>query len=196
LNSKNNINPRELFKGSEKKCIFNCDKCNSEFESKLYNVLTGYWCPYCKKKTEAKLQEFLRTEFTDCKSQVRFNWCRYSGTNNIMPVDFVLIEKKIIIELDGEQHFNQISNWESPEYVQKKDVEKIELALQNRYSIIHLSQIDVWKDTYDWRNILKEEIQTISEQSPLCIFIQTHDLYVQHISQITIHNYKIRNIKL
>ena len=57
---KNTTSPRKLFKGSETTCIFDCDICHSEFKSKLYNVLTGYWCPYCKKKTEAKVYTFLK----------------------------------------------------------------------------------------------------------------------------------------
>ena len=69
---------------------FDCDTCHSEFESRLYNVLSGYWCPFCKKKTEAKVLKLLR-----CKTQLRFDWCRYSKINNIIQFDFE--KDKIII---------------------------------------------------------------------------------------------------
>ncbi len=152
---KNDKLPRNIFKGSETKYIFNCDKCNSEFESKMYNVLTGYWCPYCKNKSEAKVLTMLKESYPNCKTQIRFDWCRYSETNNIMPFDFGIIDSKILIELDGEQHFNQISNWNSPESVQLKDNEKMKYAIQHGYSIIHIYQVDVWSNTNNYDNHIK-----------------------------------------
>lgn len=71
-----------------------------------------------------------------------------------MPFDFGLTDKKILIELDGEQHFNQVSNWDSPESVQSKDIEKIKNSIQSGYSIIHIYQKEVWNDIYDWKIFL------------------------------------------
>ncbi len=181
LSPNSTIIPRKVFKGSEIRCTFNCDKCNSEFESLLYNILTGYWCPYCKKKTEAKLLEFLKTEYTNYKTHLRFNWCRFSKTNNIMPCDFGLIDYKIIIELDGNQHFVQIENWDTPEKVSEKDVEKIIYCIQNGYTIIHLKQEDVWLDKYDWKQLLKNQIEIYKElKNPHCIFIESGNSYDNH----------------
>jgi hypothetical protein len=66
------MTPRSIFQGSEKKAWFDCEKCHSSFDSKLYNVLAGYWCPYCKKKTEAILNAFLEEEYP-IKKQARFS---------------------------------------------------------------------------------------------------------------------------
>lgn len=184
---KNKIKPRDIFKGSETKCIFNCDICHSEFESRLYNVLTGYWCPFCKNKSEAKMLQFLRELYPNCKSQLRFDWCRFSKTNNVMPVDFGLLDKKILIELDGEQHFSQISNWDAPENVQAKDVEKIEHCIKNGYSIIHIYQVDVWKDSYDWKVVLQQAIEQVVESDPTVVFISSNkECYQSHIQLL--HN--------
>jgi very-short-patch-repair endonuclease len=193
--SKNDTNPRYVFKGSEKRGIFNCHICNSEFESKLFNVLTGYWCPYCKNKTEAKLLEFIKTEYTIYKTQVRFDWCRYSKTNNIMPFDFGITDKKILIELDGEQHFSQVSNWDSPESVQSKDVEKITKSINKSYSVIHIYQKEVWNDDYDWKNILQKAIEYLGKQTiPEVLFISCCSKYSRHIEKLDTHiKYKIIN---
>ena len=43
---KNNCNPREIMKGTQKKFFFNC-KCGHNFNSSLNNVTKGKWCPYC-----------------------------------------------------------------------------------------------------------------------------------------------------
>uniref|UniRef100_A0A6C0KLV7 Treble clef zinc finger domain-containing protein n=1 Tax=viral metagenome TaxID=1070528 RepID=A0A6C0KLV7_9ZZZZ len=181
---KNKIAPRDMFKGSETKCIFDCDKCNSEFESKLYNVLTGYWCPFCKNKTEGKMFRFLTEQYSECKSQIRFDWCRFSKTNNIMPFDFGMLDKKILIELDGEQHFNQISKWDAPEDVQKKDVEKMKCCMEQGYSMIRMYQVDVWKDTYDWKEMLNATILSLQNKDPCIVFISTNDIYCKHIEQV------------
>ena len=176
--------PRQLFKGSETTCFFDCDVCHSEFHSRAYNVLTGYWCPYCKKKTESIVLAFLKDKFTNYKAQMRFDWCTFSKTNNIMPFDFVLTDNKILIELDGKQHFSQVSNWDAPEHVQNKDIEKIKYCIQQGYSIIHLCQEDVWKNTYDWKKVLQQEVERLKMSTSQCVFIQINDVYHQHVAQL------------
>ena len=181
--SKNTINPRNIFKGSETKCIFNCNICNSEFDSKLYNVLTGYWCPYCKNKSEAKLLECIKSNYIDYKTQIRFDWCRFSKTGNIMPFDFMV--NNILIELDGEQHFSQISNWESPELTQQKDIEKIKYCIKNGYSIIHIYQKEVWNDIYNWKQVIQEAIAYLkSIEEPEVLFISYCNKYESHIAKL------------
>ncbi len=185
--SKNTINPRMVFKGSNSKYIFNCDECTNEINIALYNVLAGYWCPLCKNKTEGKLLKYLTSIYSECKTQIRFDWCRYSKTNNIMPFDFELNiqEHKVLIELDGRQHFHQVSNWDSPLIVQAKDVEKINKAINAGYSIIHIYQEEVWKDSYDWKIVLKHNIDLLLlEEKPKIVFISKEDIYKSHIEKL------------
>ncbi len=48
---KNKLKSREVFKTTSNKYIFNCTKCNHEFESSLDNITHGNtWCPYCVNK--------------------------------------------------------------------------------------------------------------------------------------------------
>lgn len=166
----NPMTPRSMFQGSDKRAQFDCEKCHSSFDSKLCNVLSGYWCPYCKKKTEAILNAFLEEEYP-IKKQARFDWCRFSETNNIMPFDVMRKDYPILIELDGNQHFTQISNWGTPENIQKKDVEKIQLSVQNGYSIIHLPQEDLWHHRYDWKSALQEMMASLETADPQCVFL-------------------------
>jgi hypothetical protein len=168
--STNPMTPRSVFQGSEQTAQFDCETCHSSFDSKLYNVLTGYWCPYCKKKTEAILNAFLEEEYS-VKKQVRFDWCRFSETRNIMPFDVMRKDHPILIELDGNQHFIQVSNWGTPENIQKKDVEKIQYSILNGYSIIHLPQEDVWHDRFDWRAALREVMASLESADHQCVFL-------------------------
>ena len=101
-----------------------------------------------------------------------------------MRIDFLV--EKVVIELDGEQHFSQVSNWSAPEDTQKKDVEKIRLALENGYSVIHLLQMDVWKNVYDWKAVLLAEIERLQTiDTPQCVFLQSCEKYEVHARQIT-----------
>ena len=179
--TKNTITPRELLKGSERKCIFECTMCNSEFTSFPYNIVIGYGCPYCKKKTEAKVLAFLKAQ-GGWSTQLRFNWCRFSNTGNMMPFDFGC--NKILIEVDGAQHFTQVSNWNSPESVQAKDIEKITKSIQEGYSIIHIYQVDIWSDKYDWKDVLEREIKRLSNAEPQCSFISQGPIYETHILKL------------
>lgn len=47
---KNIVSPREVFKNTHKKYIFNCNVCNHEFDAPLNKVVNGSWCPYCSNK--------------------------------------------------------------------------------------------------------------------------------------------------
>jgi very-short-patch-repair endonuclease len=115
-------------------------------------------CPYCVNKTEQKLYDALTTHYPQLHTQFKVEWCK---NINYLPFDFVLAEDKIIIELDGLQHFEQVSNWQSPEETHLNDVYKMKCANENGYSIIRLLQTDVFYDTYDWLKELRENIEKI-----------------------------------
>ena len=91
-------------------------------------------------------------------TQFKEDWCKRI---NHLPYDFCIPEYKIIIELDGAQHFRQVSNWSSPEEQFENDKYKEECANQNGYSVIRLLQEDVYNDTYDWVKELCEAIEQI-----------------------------------
>jgi very-short-patch-repair endonuclease len=102
-----------------------------------------------------------------------------------MPIDFGSMEKKIMIEVDGVQHFTQVSNWNTPDEVQEKDVEKILACIKNGYHIIHISQEDIWNDVYDWKQVLQMEMKELQEnEDPQCIFISKNNIYEEHLSKL------------
>jgi very-short-patch-repair endonuclease len=87
------------------------------------------------------------------------DWCKNPLTSRHLPFDFVLRDKKIIIELDGPQHFFQVSNWISPDEQFERDRYKERCANENGYFVIRLLQEDVWSDRYDWMMELRDIIQ-------------------------------------
>jgi len=176
LNDKT-INPRMLFKSTNKKYKFDCDKCYYSFDSPLSAITYGIWCPNCVNKTEEKLFNEL-TKYYVIKRQYKPNWCKNPDTNKYLPFDFSLEDLKIIIELDGPQHFKQIGNWQSPELTKINDIYKIKCANKNGYSIIRLLQKDIWNNRYNWLQELLNNINKIvSEKVIQNIYMCKNDEY-------------------
>lgn len=165
--SKNKVSPRDVFKNSGKKYLFDCPECNEIYEVSLDTVVKGHWCSCTKNKTEAKLLKFLKAipNITIIK-QKPFEWCQ---NKRCLPFDFFIESHNLIIELDGGQHFFQVSNWQSPEKCQKLDKYKMKLANKHGYSVIRIYQLDVWKDKNDWKTKLTDAIKKYPK--PTNIFI-------------------------
>jgi very-short-patch-repair endonuclease len=158
------VKPRQVFKHSGNKYWFNC-KYGHEFESVLSNITSlDRGCPICVNKTEKKLYEQLLQSYPNIISQFRADWCKSQITGHILPFDLVLEEQKIIIELDGRQHFIQVMNWKTPEEQFENDQYKEKCANENGYSIIRIIQEDVWNDRYDWFDDLIQNIIKITSE--------------------------------
>ena len=134
---------------------------NSETKLEIICILHGsFWqlpnvhynehsCPSCKNKTEGFLLSWLNKYF-DIVRQAKFDWCRSPITNHYFPFDFYIKELNCIIELDGRQHFEQVAQWDFPEYTQKKDALKMQQAIKQKISVIRLLQEDVAKNNEKW----------------------------------------------
>lgn len=164
--NQNEIIPRNVFKCSGKKFEFNCDICSKSFNIRLNSISKGHWCSCTVNKTETLLFSFLTKHF-DITKQKKFDWCK---DKNFLPFDFCIKKYKIIIELDGPQHFEQVSNWTSPEKTQQRDIYKMEQANKHGYTVIRLLQSDVWNDyNPKWKQQLMLAIH--SYDKPLNIYL-------------------------
>ena len=107
----------------------------------------GDGCPHCINKTEYKLYTKLLELYPTVERQFKAEWCKQK---RCLPFDFVIEEKKKIIELDGPQHFVQVANWKSPELQHQQDLFKTKCANENGYSVIRVLQTDVANDLLDF----------------------------------------------
>jgi DNA-directed RNA polymerase subunit RPC12/RpoP len=123
--SENNVTPRDIFISSNDQYVFNCHLCGNKYKSTPSNILQGNWCSCTKHKTETKLYNWLTDNMIDTIHQGKFEWCKGLESNRRLPFDFVIESLKIIIELDGKQHFEKVSNWKNPEDTRKNDVYKM-----------------------------------------------------------------------
>ena len=145
------------YSGCDTNVVIIC-KTHNAFNQTPYKHLKGNGCPICVNKTEAKLYEKIQPFYTTILTQFKQEWCKKIS---YLPFDFCITEYKIIIELDGPQHFQQISNWSSPEEQFENDKYKEKCANDNGYSVIRLLQENVFYDTYDWVKYLCEAIEEI-----------------------------------
>lgn len=134
-------------------------------------------CPSCINKTEFKFFEKMKEFYPTMKRQFKVEWCK---NKLCLPFDFVIEYLNIIIELDGDQHFKQISNWTSPEIQMEKDKYKIIAANKNGFSVIRLLQNDVYNDHFDWIEDIKVNIEKIvADKKIQNIFICKNNEYNQ-----------------
>lgn len=68
------------------------------------------------------------------------------------------------------------------------DINKINIAIKNNYSIIHLLQDDVLKNKNNWENKLYDII--ISYKNPLINIINNNNIYIKHLKELNDNNIK------
>ena len=106
------------------------------------------------------------------KHQFTPDWCRNLKTNRYHQYDFLLEDHKIIVELDGKHHFEQLMNWESSEITREKDIFKMVKAVKNGYHMIRILQHKIWYNEYDWETYLQDKIKyLINNTHSECVII-------------------------
>jgi hypothetical protein len=123
---KNNKKPYQVSISSTKKYWFLCLRCNHEYNQSPNSKKQGAGCPYCILKSERKLADYLKEIGVDFKREFKIN--------SKKRYDFFITKFKLIIEVDGEQHFKQVSNWKKCEDNLENDIQKMKVALENGYS--------------------------------------------------------------
>jgi very-short-patch-repair endonuclease len=139
-------------------------------------------CPICSNKTEQKLYDAVKPLYPTLITQFKQDWCKKT---TYLPFDFCIPEHNIIIELDGAQHFIQVSNWKSPEETYENDLFKETCANENGYSVIRILQEDVFGDKYDWLSKLQTEIENIIKDDTIIhnIYMCDNDEYNNFITE-------------
>lgn len=172
INKNKHITPRDIAIKATSKYWFICDVCNHSF-NKSINHITGMssWCPFCINKTEGKFKHWFHKHYPNnqLKHQYIADWCKNPDTKRHLPFDFVIEDLKLIIEIDGEQHFNKISNWQSPDTTFEFDKYKMRVAMENGHSIIRILQEDIWGNKNDWKKKFKENCVLQDSPTIICI---------------------------
>lgn len=190
-NSSNKNLPRTYHLSSRYKAVFNCDKCRRKFSMVLNKVVQGQWCPFCFNKTEGILFDWLKTVYSDTICQAKFDWCKNVKTSQCRRYDFYIPSIDTIIELDGAQHFLQVSNWNSPDDIFVRDVYKTKKAIIHNISVIRILQEDVFRNTYNWKKYLKEIFDKISDTTIPKLYTNPKDECYEKLHQQCKIKYKV-----
>ena len=151
---------------------------HGEFQQAYDNHSRGQGCPSCVWKTEGKLYDTLKSKYPTIQRQFKADWCK---NKTYLPFDLCIEEDKTIIELDGGQHFIQVSNWSSPEHQFQNDIYKQNCANENGYSVIRLLQEDVLYDRYDWCKKIDDAIEEIkNSDEPKNIYLCENNEYYRY----------------
>jgi very-short-patch-repair endonuclease len=171
---KNNQECEYVALQNNKKFIFNCLKCSHEYGQSPNSKSLGRGCPYCVNKTELKVADFLKQQKIKFISQFKIKKF----------YDFYLPDFNLILEIDGDQHFKQVSNWGCHKENVNNDIEKMKTGLEKSISFLRIYQPDIWKDKIDWKsvilkNLYKRTLPDITYVSSKTDIYNVHD-YLYH----------------
>lgn len=106
------------------------DECGHVYKVAPKDFLNGNRCPLCKEsKGERMVRKYLTKKGIEFEREKRFEDLRNNGS--YMPYDFYIPEKNMLIEYDGEQHYNPTGYFGGEEKLksqQKRDKRKNEYA--------------------------------------------------------------------
>lgn len=149
---RNSVDINTVSRGSETKRIFTCGVCSHDFEMSPAVIMMGCWCSCVKYKTEHLVYGWCANHLgaEQVERQAAFEWCK-SPTGRLCRFDICIRKIRLIIEIDGKQHFEQVSNWKSPEETRERDTYKAVAALSNGFAILRIPQEAVWHRQDNWK---------------------------------------------
>lgn len=156
---KNKISPFEISCHNDRKCIFYCHECNTEFEKSITKITDReQWCPNCKmSKGEKRIRYWLENNNINYIYEKMFNDLLGIG-NGLLSYDFYLPDYNLLIEYQGEQHEHQcgIFGGEDKFKIQQEhDRRKREYAERNNIKLL-----EIWYWDFDnIEEILKEMVK-------------------------------------
>lgn len=147
-------------KGGVRKGKFTCPFCKQNFVTNIYSVEKGHTfsCGCIKSKGEQKIAFVLQENNILFEKQKTYKDC-LSVNKTLLRFDFYLPFFNVLIEYDGEQHFNYRANGyftqEKIKGIQDRDEIKNLYCINNNIKLIRIPYTDF--DLIDW-DYLKERI--------------------------------------
>lgn len=135
--------PNNLYENIKTKIQIKCNK-NHIFEISYNNFIhSEQGCSICKEsKGEVKIRLFLNQNKIVFIPQHRFSECR---NKRPLPFDFYVPTYNLLIEYDGQQHFEQINfngNKTNLEYIKNNDLIKNDFCKKNNINILRINYND------------------------------------------------------
>jgi len=89
-------------------------------------------------------------------------------TGRHLPFDMIIHPLRIIVEVDGEQHYREVKYFKvTLEFTQARDKLKEEKANNKGHSVIRMDQVEVMKkSSVKWQQKLVDAIEEVKEMKP------------------------------
>ena len=136
------------------KWYYKCKRCGKEQCQTYMNLKCGkgHNCDAKKSSGEVIIEEYLKVMGVQFRTQFSTLECRNPRTGKVMPYDFEIRDKKILIEVQGEQHSSYTPYFhgsiENFEYQVWKDEYKKQYAQKFGYKIIEIWYSELANDQY------------------------------------------------
>ncbi|WP_289146161.1 zinc-ribbon domain-containing protein [uncultured Megamonas sp.] len=130
--------PIEPYVNNRTKIKHKCNKCGFVYKQRPAVHLQGHGCPNCSKSLgERHIKIYLDKHNIPCIEQKRFTDCVYK---NELPFDFYLPNQNVLIEYQGEQHYEFNKHFHKTKEVfeerKLKDRIKKEYAKNSGYTLL------------------------------------------------------------
>lgn len=137
-NGENGITASEVVYSTSNKYNWKCSVCGHVWSTSCEKRVSGTGCPVCSGSYgEKALYSLLDVKRVPFEYQKKFNNIQVS----FFPFDFYVPSSRVVIEIDGEQHFRERTGWGSLERVCKKDNLKSKFCLAYNYYLLRIPYI-------------------------------------------------------
>ena len=134
--------------------LYHCHRCNQDFVAQYSSLKQKHThaCEGNMSTGEIAVRKYLKNSGIDFTTQHETLECRNPDTGMVMPYDFELTNKKILIEVQGEQH-KMFLPWfhvdeEGFAYQQRKDAYKKQFAQNQGYQVVEIWYEDIHSGHY------------------------------------------------
>ena len=144
--------------------IYYCKKCKETLYTRYndYRIHSAHDCSAIKSSGELIVEEFLKKYNVKYKTQRDTLECINPDTGFVMPYDFELVGKKVLVEVQGDQHRKYIPRFhvtdDGFQYQLKKDRYKREFAISRGYKLI-----EIWYEDLEENRLRQIFEQIITE---------------------------------
>jgi len=131
---------------------YTCLRCGEEQATLFSNLTQGHDCPATKSSGEAAVEAYLKRLGIPFRTQRKTLPCINPRTRSVMPYDIEIREKKLLIEVQGNQHYEYTpffhGSEENFQYQQWKDRYKKKVAEHHGYRLLYIDYPDIHSGRY------------------------------------------------
>lgn len=180
----NKCKPRDVVKHSQFEYLHMCQYCGNEYRRKLASLRESSGCHDCLNKSETRLFKILYQSFEETQREAKFEWCKSTEYNRYYYFDFLIESCKILIELDGMQHFEKTFPNDHVDVRRYRDTVKMVAALAHGYTIIRVNQDEFYEGKLNIEETVIKNIKLYDK--PSIIFVSNDkNIYKMHHDELS-----------